>query len=307
MAHSLDPQGVIPILATPFHPDESLDEASLDRLVRFMAEAGVDGVTVLGVLGESNRLTDADRERAVRVAVAAAQGRIPVIVGTSHAGTQATIDLTAMAADLGAAGVMITPSAEPVPNDDRVFEYFRRVGDKVQLPIVLQDHPASTGVHMPAPLILRIVREVPAIVAIKEEAVPTAPKVRALFAGMPERRVRVLTGLGALYALFDLEAGSDGFNTGFAFPEVLGAMVHAARGGDWNRVRALYVRFLPLIVFEQQPGVAVRKEILRRRGLLASGGVRHPGGAMPAGAAQQLDSLLASTLGEIDLTRPIRL
>ena len=307
MAQSLDPHGVIPILATPFHPDESLDEASLDRLVRFMAEAGVDGVTVLGVLGESNRLTDADRERAVRVAVAAAQGRMPVIVGTSHAGTQATIDLTAMAADLGAAGVMITPSAEPVPSDDRVFEYFRRIGDKARLPIVLQDHPASTGVHMSAPLILRIVGEVPSIVAIKEEAVPTAPKVRALLAGMPERRVRVLTGFGALYALFDLEAGSDGFNTGFAFPEVLGTMVHAAREGDWNRVRALYVRFLPLIVFEQQPGVAVRKEILRRRGLLASGGVRHPGGAMPPGAAAQLDSLLASTLGEIDLTRPLRL
>jgi 4-hydroxy-tetrahydrodipicolinate synthase len=270
-----------------------------------MIEAGTEGVTVLGVLGESNRLGDRDRESAIRTAVAAAGGRVPVIVGASHAGTQATIDLVTMAADLGATAVMIAPTAEPVPNDDRVFDYFRRVGEKARLPVVLQDHPASTAVHMPVALMLKIVREVPRVVAIKEEAVPTAPKVRALIAGMTERRVRVLTGLGALYGLFDLEAGSDGFNTGFAFPEALSAIVRAAREQDWDRARAIYARFLPLIVFEQQPGVAVRKEILRRRGLLATATVRHPGGGLPPGAAQQLDRLIAATFGDQDITRPI--
>ena len=198
-------------------------------------------------------------------------------------------------------------AAEPVPNDDRVFEYFRRVGDGTRLPIVLQDHPASTGVHMPLPLMLRIVRDVSGVIAIKEEAVPTAPKVRALIAGMTDRKVRVLTGLGALYGLFDLEAGSDGINTGFAFPEVLSAIVRAAHGREWDRARDLYTRFLPLIVFEQQPGVAVRKEILRRRGLLSAATVRHPGGALPAGAPEQLDRLLAATLGDADITRPLDL
>jgi len=304
---TLDLKGVVPILATPFHPDEALDAESLDRLVRFMIDARTDGVTVLGVLGESNRLGDRDREAAIRTAVAAADGRAPVIVGASHAGTQATIDLVAMAADLGATAVMIAPTAEPVPNDDRVFEYFRRVGDRTRLPIVLQDHPASTAVHMPVPLMLKIVREVPQVVAVKEEAVPTAPKVRALIGGMTERKVRVLTGLGALYGLFDLEAGSDGFNTGFAFPEVLSAIVQSARKGDWDRARALYTRFLPLIVFEQQPGVAVRKEILRRRGLLATATVRHPGGALPPGADRQLDALIAAALDGVDITRPIEL
>lgn len=305
MATTLDLHGVIPILATPFREDESLDLPSLDRLVRFMVDAGTDGVTVLGVLGESNRLSDRDREQAIRAAVAAAQGRVPVVVGASHPGTQATVDLVAMAADLGASAVMITPSAEPVPSDERVFEYFRRIGERARLPIVLQDHPASTGVHMPVPLMQKIVREVERVIAIKEEAVPTPPKLRALRAGMTERKVRILTGLGALYGLFDLEAGSDGFNTGFAFPEVLSAMVRAARSSDWERVRALYTRFLPLIVFEQQPGVAVRKEILRRRGLLSTATVRHPGGALPPGAGEQLDRLLAAALGAEDITRPV--
>lgn len=304
MTAAPDFSGVVPILATPFLPDESVDRESLDRLVRFMAALGVDGVTVLGVLGEANRLSDRDRESVIRAAVAAA-GATPVIVGASHPGTQATVDLATMAAQLGAAAVMVAPSPEPVPNEERVFDYYQRIGAGARVPMVVQDHPASTAVHMSVALLARIAREVPGVIGIKEEAVPTPPKLRALRTALADRPLRIMTGLGALYGLFDLEAGSDGFNTGFAFPEVLMAMVEATRAGDGDRTRALYTRFLPLIVFEQQPGVAVRKEILRRRGLLASGTVRHPGAGMPPGAAAQLDTLLAATLGDADLTRPL--
>ena len=307
MTNAFQFSGVVPILATPFQPDESLDLQSLDWLVRFMADAGADGVTVLRVLGEPNRLSDRDREWAVRTAVKAAAGRIPVIVGSSHPGTQATIDLIAMAAESGASAVMVAPSAEPVPNDERVFDYFRRVCSASPIPVVVQDHPASTAVHMPVPLLARIAREVPNIAGIKEEAVPTPPKLRALRQALAEHPLSIMTGLGALYGLFDLEAGSDGFNTGFAFPEVLIAMVKAARAGDWTRVRSLYTRFLPLVVFEQQPGVAVRKEILRRRGLLSSATVRHPGAGLAPGAADQLSALIESALPGVDITEVVQL
>lgn len=83
------------------------------------------------------------------------------------------------------------------------------------------------------------------------------------------------------------------------------ALLRAARAGQWARAREIYTRFLPLIVFEQQPGVAVRKEILRRRGLLADAAVRHPGAGLPPGAAEQLDRLLAATLPGADLTQPL--
>jgi 4-hydroxy-tetrahydrodipicolinate synthase len=145
---------------------------------------------------------------------------------------------------------------------------------------------------MSASLLLRIIDAVPQVACIKEEAVPTAAKIRALAAGMKQRRIPILTGLGALYGMFDLEAGSAGFNTGFAFPEVLTAMVKAAQAGDWTRVRTLYTRFLPLIVFEQQPGVAVRKEILRIRGAIATATVRHPGASLQPGMADQVQRLI---------------
>lgn len=297
--------GVIPILATPFRDDESLDLASLDRMVRFFGSLGVEGFTVLGVLGEANRLTDAERAAVIRAAVAAAGGR-PVIVGTSHAGTAATIAHGRIAAELGAAAVMVAPSKQPTPSEAVVFEYYRRVAEASPLPVVVQDHPLSTEVHLGVPLLLRLANELPAVACLKAEALPSPARIAAFKAGLRRPEVTVLTGLGGLYGLFDLERGSDGFNTGFAFPEVLQALLARVRAGDLDGARRVYARHLPLLVFEQQPGVAIRKEILRRRGLLAGARVRHPGADLDAATAAQLERLLAATFPGQDLTRPVR-
>jgi 4-hydroxy-tetrahydrodipicolinate synthase len=304
MAAKITFEGVYPILATPFHDDESVDLESMDRLIRFMAGLRVDGVTILGVLGEANRMLDREREALIKTAVKAAAG-LPIIVGTSHSGTQAALTLSRMAQELGADAVMVTPHAEAVPSDERVFEYYRTIAEGIDIPVVLQDHPASSGVHMAAPLMLRLVNELPRIAAMKEEALPTAPKIRTLLQGMTARKVPILTGLGALYGQFDLEAGSSGFNTGFAFPDALTAMVKAMRAGDLARMRQIYTRFLPLIVFEQQPGVAIRKEILRLRGAIAGNRSRHPGATIQPAVAEQLRKLIDQVLPGVDITKPL--
>lgn len=297
--------GVIPILATPFHDDETLDLESWRGLIDFMVRIEVDGITVLGVLGESNRLTDRERETLISAAISTVDGKIPVIVGSSHTGTQAARELARMAQDLGATAVMIAPAREAVPSDDRVFEYYARIADGISIPIVVQDHPASTDVHLPVSLLLRLARDIPTVCCIKEEAVPTAAKIRQLRDGLGAQPLPILTGLGALYAPFDLHAGSDGFNTGFAFPEVLQALVHAAADRDWPLVYRIYRRFAALIVFEQQPGVAIRKELLRRRGLIGSARARHPGATISPSTSRQLDAVLEVTLGGTDLTQPL--
>ena len=298
-------KGVFPILVTPFDDHGNLDLESFDRMVRFMADIGVNGVTIIGVLGESNRILDAEREQLIKTAVDAADGRIPVIAGTSYSGTQATLELSRMAESLGAAGVMVTPSRESVPNEDRIFEFFQQVAEGISIPIVVQDHPASTQVHMSVSLILRLVREIPLVACIKEEAVPTPPRITALLNGIGDRAVTILTGLGALYGAFDLARGAHGFMTGFAFPEVLLALVRGAENKDFDTVHDIYHRYLPLIVYEQQPGVALRKEIFRLRGLIASSYVRHPGANIDPTTADHLKSLLHKMLPGMDITRPI--
>jgi 4-hydroxy-tetrahydrodipicolinate synthase len=190
-----------------------------------------------------------------------------------------------MAQRCGAAAVMIAPSAEGVPNEQRLFEYFQRIAEGISIPVVVQDHPASTQVHLSVTLLLRLVTELPSVACIKQEAVPTAPKISALLAGMQPRRVPILTGLGALYGL---------------------SMLRRSRAGEHAAMWDIYRRYLPLMVFEQQPGVAIRKEILRLRGLLTSATVRHPGASIDAATARQLQETLARTLPGIDLTRVLQ-
>ena len=293
-------RGVFPILPTPFLPDESVDLGSVEHMVARMVDLGVNGVTILGVLGEANRLSDSERDAIVDATVRAADGRIPVVVGVSHSGTRACAALAHAAEAKGADAAMVAPQKETVPSEAKVFEHVKAIAAATGLPIVLQDHPASTDVHMSLALVRRMVAEIPNIACIKQEALPSPPRVAAL-KEEAVRDVPVLTGLGALYGGFELMAGADGFMTGFAFPEVLQAMVGAGPDDAWR----VYARFLPLIVFENQPGVAIRKEILRRRGFVAHNVVRAPGAGLSPFAEAQLDEVLARVLGAADMTRRI--
>ncbi len=299
--------GVYPILPTPFGDDETVDLDSFAKIVRFMTEIGVDGITILGVLGEANRLIDAERQAIIQTAVEAADSKIPVIVGTSHSGTKATVLLSRMAADHGASGVMITPHREPTPNEQRIFDHFATIGSQIDLPIVLQDHPISTPVNLSLDLVLRMVDEIETIACVKQETVPAPARVRALIAGMSNRRVPILTGLGALYGGFELLQGADGLMTGFAFPEVLQAMVKASASGDHDRAFEIYARYLPLIVFEGQPGVAVRKDLFRMRGLIPTSTVRKPAPSITDPARAQLEDTLRRVLGNVDITSPLQI
>ena len=304
-------RGVFPIVACPFRAaDESIDYDSFRRTVAFMAAAGADGVTVNGVLGEANRLVDAERARLVEAAVAAAPSsrRFAVVAGVTHAGTTATVALARAAREAGASAVMVSPTHEPghTPEDELVRLYAAVSEGCPGLALVLQDHPASSHVHFPPGVIERVAREVPAVAAVKAEAPPTLARIaalrRALDKERPRPRCAVLGGLGGLYAGFELEHGADGFMTGFAFPELLVAMRAAPTRA---RAFALYARFLPLIVLEQQPGVAARKHVYARRALLGDALVRHPGRALAPALAAAIDTQLARSFPGVDITRPI--
>jgi 4-hydroxy-tetrahydrodipicolinate synthase len=154
-------------------------------------------------------------------------------------------------------------------------------------------------------LMLKLVDEISLVACIKEEALPTPQKIAAMIQGMTRRKVPILHGLGALYGLFDLERGGNGFMTGFAFPEVLIKMVQKAKANQMEGVREIYSKVLPLIVFEQQPGLAIRKEIYRMRGLIKSNIVRHPGATIDKATTEQLQRLIASILPGVNLREPI--
>ena len=292
-------KGVYVISATPFSGDGAIDYASADRLLEFYVEEGVHGMTVLGVMGEAPKLTSAEQHAFMEHMIGRAAGRLPVIVGVSNPGIDNLAALSRAAMDAGAAGVMIA-GIPGLKTDEQVYGYFAKVMDKLgpDIPVCLQDYPPTTTVFLSVPVVERLIRDFPQLVMFKHEDCPGHRKLTQLRRA-PEteglRRVSILTGNGGLYVPQEFLRGADGVMTGFAFPGMLARVYEMFAGGDAAAAEDLYDLYLPVLRHEQQFGfgLAIRKETLCRRGILASPAARQPGPAMDADDLAELDHLLA--------------
>ena len=286
-------RGVWGSLATPFDDDLRLDEASLERLVDMYAAAGAAGVVALGVLGEAARLDAGERRRVVE---RVARGGLPVVAGVSALATAPAIEEAVWVAEAGASAVMVLV---PTADADTLAVHLAAVSEACGAPIVVQDHPATTGVSIGGEALATAVGASDVAAAIKAEAPPTAPAVARLVSRV---QAPVFGGLGGVNLLDELLAGASGAMTGFAVPEALVAAVDAFAQGGYEAACRAYTPWLPLVLFEvQQPGgVALRKEILRRRGVLATARVRAPGLPFP----RELEMVLDAHLEGVDLRVP---
>lgn len=296
--------GVYTIAATPFQPDGKLDTASIDRVTDFYLQCGVTGITALGVMGEAPKLDHDESVALVRQMVKRA-GKVPVIVGVTAPGFAPMRALARDAMHAGAAGVMIAPPAS-LRTDEQVVGYYRQareaIGDDV--PFALQDYPLAFSVVMTPQVLRRIVTENPSCVMLKIEDWPSLEKitaVRKLEQAGDMRHVSILTGNGGVFVNYELERGSDGAMTGYAFPDMLVELVKLSQAGERDRAHDLFDAHLPLIRYEQQPGVglAVRKYILMKRGAIASDAQRKPAASLSATARAEVDYLL-SRLARVD-------
>jgi 4-hydroxy-tetrahydrodipicolinate synthase len=290
--------GVYIIAATPFTEDGAVDTASLDRLMDFYVGTGITGVTVLGIMGEAPKLTHQEAVALTRQVVRRVNG-LPVIVGVSSPGFASMGALTRDVMDAGAGGVMIAPPGT-LKTDDQIVAYFgnavEAIGDDV--PFVIQDYPYASGVYMAPSAIKRIVNDHPSAKMVKHEEWPGLEKLTALKALMSNgmRQVAILCGNGGIFLPHELERGADGANTGYAYPEMLVQLVKLIKSGERAAAHDLFDRHLPLLRYEQQPGMlglAVRKYILKRRGAIASDAQRKPGIKLSKEAIAEIEFLIA--------------
>jgi 4-hydroxy-tetrahydrodipicolinate synthase len=284
-------------LPTPFRAGGDIDFESLGRVVDLTVAAGVKGVTALGVTGEVARLAEPERWTVLEAVVKQVNGRAQVIAGTSADGVRICIDYSRRARSIGATAVMVSPPRMPKINAESVLSHYKALAEAVDLPIVVQDYPPVTGFAMDAGLLARIAREVPAARAIKLEDPPTPFKTARILAAAGETKVAILGGLGGVFLLEELLAGAAGVMTGFAYPEVLVKVVSLYRAGDLDQAADVFYRFVPLMRFEFQEGIgmAIRKEIYRRRGVITDASTRSPGAVLDETTRIQLDRVLMWT------------
>lgn len=288
--------GVFAIAPTAFDDTGRIDLASMARLTDFYAQVGCTGITVLGIMGEAPKLEMAE---AVLVAKQVIE-RFPsaVIVGVSAPGFASMRQLAVEAMALGAAAVMIAPPST-LKTDDQIVNYYQQAAEAIgpDVPFVIQDYPLVTGVVMTASVIKRIVQGNASCVMLKHEDWPGLEKISTLraFAQDPSmRHISILCGNGGLFLDFEMERGADGAMTGYAFPDMLVDVVRLSKSNQREQAHDLFDAHLPLLRYEQQPaiGLAVRKYVLQRRGLLASAAQRRPSTPLSPDARREVNYLL---------------
>ena len=302
-------KGVFIISTTPFLKDGSIDFDSVESLVEFYIEKKVTGMTILGMMGEANKLSSNESAKFVKYFIKRVNNRVPVVVGVSDAGLQNLVCLSQLSMDLGAAGVMVAPISG-LNTEKKLYEYFAQVFDALgpDIPVCYQDYPQSTGVHISVDCLNRLVNNFPQLVMLKHEDCPGLGKltqVRDTSKSKNLRRISILTGNGGLYLPQELARGADGAMTGFAFPEMLVEVVSLHAEGKTDQAEEIFDTYLPLVRYEQQPGfgLAIRKEILRQRGAISCAITRSPGPSLSQSDYKELSNLivrLERRLNEID-------
>jgi 4-hydroxy-tetrahydrodipicolinate synthase len=290
--------GVFIISATPFTESGEIDFESADRLVDFYIEKGVSGITILGMMGEAQKMAPEESVAFLQRIMKRVRDNIPVVVGVSDAGLDNLVRLAKTSMDTGAAGVMVAP-LPGLATEERVYNYFNQVFNALgdDIPVCYQDYPQATRTEISVPLFNRMVADFDQLVMFKHEECPGLGKISRIRQASDEglRRVSILVGNGGLYLPQELARGVDGAMTGFAYPEMLVAVIALYRAGEQDRAEDLFDAYLPLVRHEQQPGfgLALRKETLHRRGIISSPKVRAPGPSLSDTDRKELARLVS--------------
>ncbi|TDK39671.1 dihydrodipicolinate synthase family protein [Rhizobium deserti] len=297
MTFGVQSKGVYAIATTPFFENGSIDFDSVDRLTDFYQDSGCTGITILGIMGEAPKLEPEESRAIIKRVVSRA--KVPVIVGVSAPGFAAMKSLARSSMEIGAAGVMIAPTPA-LRTDDQIVNYFAQAVEAVgeDVPWVLQDYPLTLNVVMSPGVVAKIISNHPSCLMLKHEDWPGLEKISRLRAMQKAGELRpfsILCGNGGMFLDFEPERGADGAMTGYGFPDMLSELIDLFAQGKRDEAHDLFDAHLPLIRYEQQLGIglAIRKYVLKRRGVIASDAQRKPAQMLSAAARAEVDYLLA--------------
>lgn len=276
-------QGVFPVVPTIFKDSGELDLPSQKRCVDFMIDAGSQGLCILANFSEQFSISDDERELLTREILEHVSGRVPVIVTTTHYGSMICAQRSRRAQELGAAMVMIMPPYHgatirvPEPN---IYEFFAKVSDAIDIPIMIQDAPVS-GTTLSAGFLAKMATEITNVSYFKIETPGAASKLRELIKLGGDAIEGPWDGEEAITLLPDLEAGCTGAMTGGGYPDGIRQIMDPWFAGQREQASDAYMRWLPLINYEnRQGGILSAKALMKAGGIIESEVSRHPFPAM---------------------------
>lgn len=272
-------KGVFPVVPTTFDESGALDLDSQRRCVDFMIDAGSDGLCILANFSEQFLLSDEERSTLTRTILEHVAGRVPVIVTTSHFSSGVCAERSFQAQQLGAAMVMVMPPYHGATfrvSEPQIVDFFQRVSDRIDIPIMIQDAPVA-GTPLSAALLARMATEIAQVAYFKIETPGAAAKLRELIRLGGNAVLGPWDGEEGITLLPDLEAGATGAMTGGGFPDGIKPILQAWQAGRREQAIQAYERWLPLINLEnRQGGLLAAKALMHEGGVIACELPRHP-------------------------------
>jgi 4-hydroxy-tetrahydrodipicolinate synthase len=272
-------RGVFPVVPTIFNDRGELDLDGQRRCVDFMIDAGSNGLCILANFSEQFVLSDEERERVMETVLDHVDGRVPVIVTTTHFASQVCAERSRRAQERGAAMVMVMPpyhGATIRVGERGIHEFFSRVSDAISIPIMIQDAPVA-GTALSAAFLARMATEIANVAYFKIEVPQAAAKLRELIALGGDAVAGPWDGEEAITLMADLDAGATGSMTGGGYPDGIRQIIDAHAAGRRDEAAQLYEKWLPLINYEnRQCGLLAAKVLMKEGGIIASDAVRHP-------------------------------
>lgn len=250
-------RGCATALVTPFTRDGAIDEIALRRLVEYQIAGGVKLLVPCGTTGESATMTEAEDQQVIKLVLETARGRARVIAGTGSNATAAAIEYSQTARALGADAVLVVAPFYNKPTQDGLYAHFRAVAESVgDLPVVIYNVPGRTSSNITAQTTLRLARDVPNIVAVKE-ASGNLSQIMEILRERPAG-FRVLSGDDS-FTFPLLALGGEGLISVAAneAPALMSQMINLALERNWQEARELHYRLLPLMevnFIESSPG-----------------------------------------------------
>lgn len=286
-------RGIFVIVVTPFTASYELDEASLRRQIRFCIDAGAHGLVGPANASEFSTLSDDERKRWLDIVINEAGGQVPVIAATTSGHALPAVALSQYAERIGADGIMAMPPHVLHPDADGCYDYYRRLNEAVSIPIMIQNYNAPLGTPMSSALIARMCRELAYVDYIKEETLPEPRRISETLAAAGKDCKGVFGGQGGIYLIDEVKRGACGNMPACQATDVQVAIWNRLEAGDEAGARALFNRLLPLINYERLYGIAVYKEVLHRRGVIATTVSRAPNARLDDNDRRELDAILA--------------
>ena len=287
-------RGLFPVVPTTFTEAGELDLASQKRCVDFMIDAGSDGLAILANFSEQFLLADQEREVLTRTILEHVAGRVPVIVTTTHFSTRVCAERSRRAQEMGAAMVMVMPPYHGATfrvGEKQIYEFYARLSDALDIPIMIQDAPAA-GTPLSAEFLANMARGVEHVAYFKIETTGAAAKLRELIRLGGDAIEGPWDGEEAITLLPDLEAGATGSMTGGGYPDGILQFLNPWSPAHREQALAAYDRWRPLITLEnRQCGFLAAKALMKEGGIIACEAPRAPWPALnPHSRSQLIDA-----------------